>query len=555
MRKLFTASLLPLTLAIGLTACGGGDKSGTSSGTTPQADIKIDPNVLADKQEVTLNIGIEPESLDPHKTSGAAEADVMRQMLVGLTTTDPQGKTVPAMAEKWESSDNKVWTFHLRDAKWSDGTPVTAEDFAYSFRRLVDPKTAAPYGSYFADAKVVNAQEILDGKAKPETLGVKVIDPKTLQITLAEPVPYFPDMLAHSSGFPVPKATVEKFGDKWTDPANIVVNGPYKLTQWAVNDKLVMERSKSYYDDANVKVNKVTFLEINDTAAAFNRYKSGELDMYDIGSLPPEQFEQTKKEFANQYKQSPVLCTFYWEPNHSKPPFDNPKVTRALSLLVDRETIATKVVATGQIPAYQFTPLAIAGGVKNTPEWQSWDKAKRVEEAKKLLSEAGYSDAKPLQFELLYNTNDGNKKIAVATAEMWKQAVPFIQATLVNKEWKVFLADRQAGKQQLARATWCADYNEASTFLNILKPGNSNNNGKYNSQAFGDLMTQTLKPGVDDAARIALYNKAEAQMDADTAVIPVFDSTANLLVKPYLLGVETDPLKNIQAKYWRVAKH
>lgn len=554
MRKLFNMAVLPtaLALTLGLTACGKSDQPANGANSSAS---KIDPNVLADKQEVTLNIGTEPESLDPHKTSGASEADVIRQMLVGLTTTDPKGKTVPGMAEKWESADNKVWKFHLRDAKWSDGTPVTAEDFVYSFRRIVDPKTAAPYASYLADAKVANAQEILDGKAGVDTLGVKALDPKTLEITLSEPVPYFPDMMFHSSAAPVPKSAIEKFGDKWTEPANIVVNGPYKLTQRAVNDKIVLERNKSYFDDANTKINKVTFLEINDQMSSFNRYKSGELDIVGIGGLPPEQFHQVVKDFAPEYKKSSVLCTSYWEPNQSKPPFNDPKVRRALNLTLDRETIASKVFGTGQTPAYQFTPTAIAGGVKNTPEWQSWDRAKRIAEAKKLLAEAGYSDAKPLEFELLYNTNDDNKKLAVSTSEMWKQAIPFVKANLVNKEWKVFLADRMAHKHQLSRATWCADYNEASTFLNILKPGNSNNNGMYNSPAFADLMTQTLKPGVDTPARTALYNKAEAQLDADAAVMPIITSVANTLVKPYLIGYDDDPLKNIQVKYWRIAKH
>lgn len=555
MRKLFNMAVLPtaLALTLGLTACGKSDQP--ASGSNASSATKVDPNVLADKQEVVLNMFAEPDSLDPQKSQTGESALVTRQMLVGLTTTDPKGNIVPGMAEKWESADNKVWKFHLRDAKWSDGTPVTAEDFVYSFRRMVDPKTAAPYASYFADAKIANAQEILDGKAAVDTLGVKALDPKTLEITLSEPVPYFPDMMFHSAAYPVPKTAIEKFGDKWTEPANIVVNGPYKMTQRAVNDKVVLERNKSYFDDANTHVNKVTFLQVVDETTAFNRYKAGELDVTDIGGLPPEQFNQAKQELASEYTNSPVLCTFYWEPNHTLAPFNDPRVRRALNMTIDREVIATKVLGGGQIPAYQFTPTAIAGGIKNVPEWQNWDKAKRIEEAKKLLTEAGYSDAKPLQFDLTYNTNDTNKKISVATAEMWKQAIPFIKANLVNKEYKVLLAERNAGKVQIARAIWCADYNEASTFLNILKPGNSNNSGKYNSPVFADLMAQTLKAGVDGPARTALYNKVEAQLDTDTAVMPVFFSVANSVRKPYLIGFENDPLKNTQIKYLKVAKH
>ena len=541
---------LPTTLALSMLLVGCGDKSASNS-----SAANIDPNVLADKQELVINNSAEPESLDPHKVSGTPEAAIIRQMLVGLTTTDPDGKTIPGMAESWENTDNKVWTFKLRDAKWSNGDPVTANDFVYSFRRLVDPNTASPYASYLADAKVVGAQEIIDGKAKPDTLGVKALDDKTLQVTLSEPVPYFPDTLIHTSVKPVNQKTVEKFGEKWTDPANIVVNGPYKISEWQVNDKIVLERNENYYDNANTTLNKVVMLAIPSSTTDVARYQSGEIDVTN-NEIPPEQFASLKEQVGDQLQVSPMLCTYYYEFNTVKPPFNDARVRRALALALDRNTISDKVVGQGQTPAYQLTPVATNGMQNNTPEWQSWDQAKRVEEAKKLLKEAGYSESKPLKFELLYNTNDNHKKIAVAASSLWKQSLGFVDVSLINKEWKTYLDTRRNGNYQVARAGWCGDYNEPSTFLNIVKTGNSNNQGKYSSANFDSLMTQTLKAGVTPEQRAGIYKQAEAQLDADMPNINVYHYVSPRLIKPYVVGFSTkDPLDNWQAKDLKVAKH
>jgi len=541
---------LPTTLALSMMLVGCGDKSASNN-----SAANIDPNVLADKQELVINNGAEPESLDPHKVSGVPESNILRQMFVGLTTTDPDGKTIPGMAESWESADNKVWTFKIRDAKWSNGDPVTAEDFVYSFRRVVDPNTASPYASYLADDKVLNAQEVIDGKVKPDALGVKALDEKTLQVTLSEPVPYFPDTLIHTSVKPVPQKVVEKFGEKWTDPANIVVNGPYKISEWQVNDKIVLERNESYYDNANTTLEKITLLAIPSSTTDVARYQAGEIDIT-YNEVPPEQFASLKEQLGDQLQVSPMLCTYYYEFNTVKPPFNDARVRRALALALDRNTISDKVVGQGQTPAYQLTPVATNGMQNNTPEWQSWDQAKRVEEAKKLLKEAGYSESKPLKFELLYNTNDNHKKIAVAASSLWKQSLGFVDVSLINKEWKTYLDTRRNGNYQVARAGWCGDYNEPSTFLNIVKTGNSNNQGKYSSANFDSLMTQTLKAGVTPEQRAGIYKQAEAQLDADMPNINVYHYVSPRLIKPYVVGFSTkDPLDNWQAKDLKVAKH
>lgn len=542
--------------ALLLTACGNNPTNTTDTQGNATSDTSnIDPNVLADTQAITINNGAEVESLDPHKISGVPEANLVRQMLVGLTTTDPDGKTIPGMASEWSSEDNKVWTFKLRDAKWSNGDAVTANDFVYSFRRVVDPATASPYASYLADVKVINAQDIIDGKAKIDSLGVTAIDDKTLQISLSEPVPYLPDTLFHSSVAPVHQKTVETFDTKWTDPNNIVVNGAYKLKEWKVNDKVVLERNPNYYDNDNTKIDTATFLPIPKATTDVARYKAGEIDMTEK-SLPPEQFNQLKAEFGSQVHISPSLCTYYYEFNTVKPPFNDVRVRRALALALDRNTITDKVLAQGQTPAYQFTPPATNGNVKFSPDWETWDQDKRVQEAKKLLAEAGYSDGNPLTFELLYNTSENHKKIAVAAASLWKEALGPVDVTLTNQEWKTYLDARREGNYQIARAGWCGDYNEASTFLNILKSGNTNNHGKYSSQTFDNIMTKTLASGVNDADRTQLYNQAEAQLDTDMPLLQVYHYVNPRMIKPYVIGFTgNDALDNWQIKDMSIAKH
>lgn len=556
MNTKFMPSALLLALGAALVGCGGDDKAATSTDAKKQ-DAAAAPAAgdLAEKQEIVINNAAEPESLDPHKVSGVPESNILRQMLVGLTTTDTEGNTVPGMATEWSSEDNKVWVFKLRDAKWSNGDPVTAHDFVYSFRRVVDPATASPYATYLAGLKVVNAQDIVDGKVKPDTLGVKAIDDKTLEVTLAEPVPYFPHALFHTSVKPVNQKVVEALGDQWTRVGNFVGNGPYTLKEWQVNERIVLERNPNYYDDANTTINKVTLLVIGSDTTDVQRYKAGEVDIT-ADALPPTQFKQLQSELGDEVKVSPKLCTYYYEFNHTKAPFDDVRVRRALSLVLDRDTIVDKILGQGQKVAYQFTPEATNGIKNHTPEWKSWDKAKRIEEAKKLLNEAGYSESNPLKFELLYNTNEQHKTLAVAAASFWKDALGFVDVTLANQEWKTYLDTRRTQKHQMSRGGWCADYNEASTFLNTFLSTDSSNYGKYNSPAFDAIMAQTLGADVTPEQRAELYRQAEEVLDKEAATIFVYQYVAPRLVKHYVSGFATnDPQGQWHAKDLKILKH
>lgn len=503
---------------------------------------------LAKKQQIVRNNGAEVQSLDPHKVQGVPESNILRDISEGLLISDAEGKVIPAVAESWTHDDTfKVWTFKLaNNVKWSNGEPVTAQDFVYSWQRLSNPNTASPYSSYLQYAHILNSEAIIKGEKSPSELGVKALDNNTLQVILSESVPYFPKMLVHQSMSPVHKATVEKYGDKWTRPENWVGNGAYKLKEWVINERLVLERSPTYRDNANTVIEQVTFLPIASEVNDVNRYRSGEIDITNY-SLPLELYAKLKKELPNELRQSPLLCTYYYELNNQKPPLNDPRVRTALKLTLDRDTIANKIKNQGEIEAYNFTPPYIDGFHIQNPEWAKWSQKQREEEARKLLEQAGFSKQKPLTLTLLYNTSGVHQKIAIAAASMWKKALG-ANIKLENQEWKSFLDTRQTGKQEIARAGWCADYNEASTFLNVMKSNSSNNMSQYKSVEFDELMKKSLTAQTDEE-RTQIYQQAEALLDKDSALIPVYFHVNSRLVKPYVGGYSTkDPLNHTYTK-------
>lgn len=509
---------------------------------------------LAEKQTLVRNNGSEVQSLDPHKIEGVPESNISRDLFEGLLVSDLDGHPAPGVAESWDNKDAKVWTFHLRkDAKWSDGTPVTAQDFVYSWQRSVDPNTASPYASYLQYGHIAGIDEILEGKKPITDLGVKAIDDHTLEVTLSEPVPYFYKLLVHPSTSPVPKAAIEKFGEKWTQPGNIVTNGAYTLKDWVVNERIVLERSPTYWNNAKTVINQVTYLPIASEVTDVNRYRSGEIDMT-YNNMPIELFQKLKKEIPDEVHVDPYLCTYYYEINNQKPPFNDVRVRTALKLGMDRNIIVNKVKAQGDMPAYGYTPPYTDGAKLTQPEWFGWSQEKRNEEAKKLLAEAGYTADKPLTINLLYNTSDLHKKLAIAASSLWKKNIG-VNVKLVNQEWKTFLDTRHQGTFDVARAGWCADYNEPTSFLNTMLSNSSMNTAHYKSPAFDSIMAETLKV-TDEAQRTALYTKAEQQLDKDSAIVPVYYYVNARLVKPWVGGYTgKDPLDNIYTRNMYIVKH
>ncbi len=353
---------------------------------------------LAKEQVIHINNDAEPQSLDPQKVSGLYGGTIDNDLFEGLVIASPEGGVRPGVAKDWHvSKDGKTYTFHLReDARWSDGSPVTAEDFVYSWRRAVDPNTAAPYAGYVAMANLKNAQAIIDGKKSPETLGVKAINAHTLQVTLAQPVSYFVQMLQHHIFSPVPERIISKWGDHWTRPEHMVSNGAYKLDNWVVNEKIVLKPNPEYWDHNNTVVQEVDYLPITDEQAGINRFMAGGVD---VTSVPAMQVHRMKKLYPQELHHSPSLTVNYLSFNTRKPPFNDVRVRRALSYAIDREVIVKDVLMdVGYQAAYSFTPLITHDFIAPKLPWSQWTQKQRDQKARKLLKEAGYSASHPWSF-------------------------------------------------------------------------------------------------------------------------------------------------------------
>ncbi|OMP97002.1 ABC transporter substrate-binding protein [Raoultella terrigena] len=507
---------------------------------------------LAEKQELVRNNGSEPSSLDPHKVESDVEFNIISDLFEGLVSVSPAGEIQPRLAAKWDNKDNTVWTFHLRPGvTWSDGTAITAQDIVWSWQRLVSPATASPYASYPGNMHIVNAQDIAQGKKTPDTLGVKAIDDATLEVTLSQPNAAFLPMLAHPSLVPIDKVLVSRFGEKWTKPEHMVTSGAYKLSQWVVNERIVAERNPRYWDNADTVINKVTYLPISSEAADVNRYKAGEIDI--VYTVPINQFTQLKKTMGDRLDVSPQLATYYYEFNTTKPPFNDPRVRLALNMALDKDIIAEKVLGQGQRPAWLISQPDIGGVKLHNPDYASWPRDKRIAEAKKLLSEAGYNDSHPLVFNLLYNTSESHQRVAIAASSMWKKNLG-VEAKLQNQEWKTMLDTMHTHNFDAVRYAWIADYDDAATFLNNFRTGDSENTSQYSNPAYDEALRNAAK-APDVATRGKFYQQAEDLLGKDVPAVPVYHYVRTHLVKPWVGGFTPDKLGYYFTRDMYIKKH
>ncbi|MFJ3355446.1 ABC transporter substrate-binding protein [Serratia liquefaciens] len=489
---------------------------------------------LAAKQELVRANGYEPATLDPNLAESNVEFYIFNDLFEGLLRVGKNGEVIPALATKWETKGT-VWTFHLRpEAKWSNGDPVTADDFVFSWRRLTDPKTASPYGSYLASAYVLNAAEINAGSKPPSELGVKALDAHTLQVTLAEPNSYLLKQLVHFPVLPVNRKVVEQYGKNWTQPQNFVGNGAFKLAQWVVNEKVVVERNTQYWDNAHTVLNKVTFLPLQGFPEVA-RFRAGEIELgY---SAPPELYQQLKKNLGDeQLVTYPLLSTSYFAFNNRQPPFNDVRVRQALNLALDKQVIAGKVLGYGQQPALTFTPTGSGGFTLQPGVAAGWSQEQRIAQAKKLLAEAGFNAQHPLRFTLLYSNDATIKKIVIAASAMWKKNLG-AEVTLQNQERKVVLDNINNGQYSAAFSRWLADYNDPSTFLNVFRSTSSENSAKYANEHYDRLLHQATAAQSPEQVQQA-FQQAEDVLAVDTPVAPVYYEANATLVKPYVKGID-----------------
>ncbi|MHA6267389.1 peptide ABC transporter substrate-binding protein [uncultured Aliiroseovarius sp.] len=499
---------------------------------------------LADDQTFTYRVLDEHTSVDPQIVEDVSGSEIVRDLFEGLYNQDEKGNLVPGVALSYETNDDKtVYTFALRpEAKWSDGTPVTAGDFVFAWQRLADPATASEYQWYVEIMGLKNGAAVSAGDMPVEELGVKAIDDHTLEVTLEQSLPYFAKTTTHTSTFPAPKWAIEKHGSDWIKPENIVVNGAYKLTEHVANERLVRERNEMYWDNDNTIIDKVVSLVINDENVALTRYKAGELDRTEI---PAGQYPSLKETNPDEVTVFPRLCSYYYTINVSDnaPEFlKDVRVRQALSYAINRDIITEKVLQGGQTAAYTFTPAATAGFEVPAVDYSTWSQDERNAKATELMSAAGYDKSNPLDITLIYNTSEAHKKVALAVSQMWKQNLG-VNVTLENQEWKTFLNTRGEQNYEVARAGWCGDYNEASTFLDLVQSGSGYNDAKYANEEVDKLLADAKT--MDDPQ--PNYTKVEEMIAADMPIIPIYHYAGNYMIQTDL---KNWPVENVEQNWY-----
>lgn len=501
----------------------------TRSGSGPAAPGAAEP----EGPVLVRGGGPDPDSLDPQKVRGAEAQGIVRDLCEGLTTLDKTAAVAPGVASHWSvSADGKVYTFSLRpEARWSNGDRVVGADFVAGLRRLVDPATASGYAQY-ADV-IANTGEIVAGKKPPEALSVAAPDDSTVVVTLSAPAPYLPALLSHPSTCPVHRPTLASHPESYARPGVMVSDGAFVLREWVQGSYILAARNRYYWNDAATRLAAVKYLLISDENAELARYRSGELEVTAV--VPRGQFDWIKEHLGSELHVSPQLTTYYYGFNLRRAPFkDQPKLRRALSLVIDREKLARLVLRVGELPAYGWVPPGIDNYTPQSFDYRGEAMEARIAEAQRLYREAGYSPRKPLAFELAYNAAEVHTKLAVAVASMWKEALG-AEVRLTQVEFKTLLAQIDRGDVELFRSSWAGDYNDAQTFAQYLKSDFGLNLPRYRSAAYDALLTRAAAE-VDLAKRRALLEEAERVMLADTPLIPLYFYVNKHLVKPQVLG-------------------
>jgi oligopeptide transport system substrate-binding protein len=491
--------------------------------------------------------GAEPGTLDPQLSTGVPEGNILRDTLEGLVIEAADGSLLPGAAESWTiSDDGTVYTFKMRkDGKWSNGDPVTAQDFVFSLTRGVDPATASEYS--FILFPIKNAEEINSGTVTDMSqLGVKAVDDTTLEITLKASTPYFLGMLTHSMASPVHKATFEKFGDQFTRAENSVTNGPYKMVEWVPQSHIKLVRSESHPDFDSIKTDTVFFYPTEDSGTEMQRYRSGELHM--TSTVGADQVDFAMQNLKDEYKITPYLGTYYYMFNAKVEAMTNAKARRALSLAIDRAAITEKILKAGQIPAYGWVPPGIMGYKQQSMPEASMSQAEREALAKKLWTESGVSSK---TIEILYNTSESHKKIAVAIPSMWKKALG-LEVSLVNKEWKTYLEDRNQAAFEVVRAGWIGDYNDANTFSELFISESGMNTGGFTNVRYDELVGKASVTA-DQAARGAMLEEAERILLGEMPIMPIYFYVSQAMISPKLQGWAPNILDHHPSKFMSLA--
>ena len=543
MKKKAISAALAGALAVSLlSACGSSGEPQnisdvTSSGSESSSASSETAAEPAANQEMTFVLNNTPDGLDPGVTNNSFAQYVIINCFEGLVTYDESGSVVGGSAESWDvSEDGTVYTFHLRDGlKWSDGSPLTAQDFVYSIQRVLTPDTAAQYVS-MVTSYVKGAQEYYDGTGSAEDLGVKAVDDQTLEITLLQPTSYFIDVLSRWVYDPVQQATVEANGDSWSTSADTYIcNGPFKVTEMNSNESVVLEKNENYWDADNVTLDKLTFRYILDNSTALTAYESGEVD--GIISVPSSDYARLKAENAG-LQVSPSYGTVYYNINCSVAPYDNPLVRKALCLAIDRQSLIDNVVQTDAEPAYSFLAPGYMVDGKDITDGRSnygLSATADVEAAQEALAEAGYPNGEGFPtLQLSYYQDDTVSKIVEAMAEMLKNNLN-INVEVSSNDWAIFYDNVLQGNYQVAAMGWSADYLNPMSFLPLFKTGDSTNNSFYSNPDYDALVEQVMVE-TDPQKAAELTMQAADIASNDYCCLPLYYKSNTFLMHDNISG-------------------
>jgi len=517
-----------------------------------QVSVNVETNAKSESNRMVLRLGngSEPEDLDPQVITGVPEHHIVMALFEGLVSADPTDlHPLPGLADSWNvSNDGRTYTFHLRDGiRWSDGVPITTADFIGSYKRMLTPAFAAQYANFLYDY-VVNAKEYYDGTITDfSQVGFRAIDERTLEVRLKFPVPYLLNIIAgHQAWTAVPIHIVERFGGlerkstDWTRPGNLVGSGPFVLSQWLPDQKVVVERNPYYWDAKNVRLDAIEFYAISDDAAEERLFRTGQLDM--TNSLPLSKIDVYRQDYPDQLRISPYLGIYYYVFNIAKPPLNDPRVRKALALAIDREAIVNNVTRGGQRAAYSvsypntlgYTPRARLTG--------------DIAEAQRLLAEAGYPGGRGMPpIELLYNTSEAHRSIAEAIQAMWRTNLG-VDLRLENQEWAVYLSMTEAKNFELARGGWIADYVHPNSLLEIWESRNGNNHSNWANPEYDRLYQEALAASSEEA-RYEIYQRMDQILVNEVPLVPIYHYTRVYAVSPRVRGISENLLDLHPYKY------
>jgi len=548
---LIMTAIMTGTLLLGCTKTKGNEGEKPGDGNTPVVEETVE-------QKIVYNLGADPKTLDPQLNSAVDGSTVIHNAFEGLMREDENSKIIPGTAEKYElSDDGTVYTFHLRDnAKWSDGKPVVAEDFVYAWKRALNPEVAAEYAYqlfYIKNgAAYYNQEKIGDKVATAEDVGVKAIDDKTLEVTLESPVSYFLSLAAFPTYFPVRQDIIEQNKEKWAlKPDTYVSNGPFKMSEWKEKESITFVKNENYWDAKNVKLETLELRLIDDEITYLNAFKSGEIDV--IESPPQAEIPTLLDE--GTAKIYPYLGTYFYVINVSDKAKDvdpkaaealsNPKFRKALALSIDKQLIVDKVTQGGQVPSTSYVPLGILDSAEKEFKKDYLPPTGDIEEARKLLAEAGYPNGEGAPtITLTFNTSQGHQMIAQAVQDMWKTNLG-INVELKNEEWAVFQDTRNNFQYSIARHGWIADYNDPMTFLDMWTTGNGQNNAGYSNKEY-DKLIASAKVELDDTKRTEMLRKAEDILMEELPILPIYSYTNVLCIDKNVKGTYKSPLGQME---------